>query len=71
MSANSLKSYLIQYGPLAIGIYVNNAFYTYSSGVFNGCPSDSYLKINHAVLLIGWDSNDNWIIKNQWGTDWG
>jgi cathepsin L len=27
--------------------------------------------MNHAVLLYGYDSNGNWLIKNQWGTDWG
>jgi len=26
--------------------------------------------VNHAVLLIGY-TNDNWLVKNQWGEDWG
>lgn len=27
-------------------------------------------EFNHAVLLIGYTETE-WIIKNQWGTDWG
>jgi C1A family cysteine protease len=45
----------------------------YSSGVYTGCPSNdlSQYYLNHAVILIGYDSSGNWIIKNQWGTGWG
>lgn len=39
----------------------------YGSGVFR-CKKGS--KINHAVLLVGYTSS-YWIIKNQWGEDWG
>jgi len=30
------------------------------------CPQH----ITHAVLLVGWNER-YWIIKNQWGPDWG
>ena len=26
--------------------------------------------MDHTVLLVGWTETE-WIIKNQWGTDWG
>lgn len=26
---------------------------------------------NHAVLLVGIDADQNWIIKNSWGAEWG
>lgn len=39
----------------------------YHSGIFN-CASNA--AIDHAVLLIGY-TPDYWIVKNQWGTDWG
>lgn len=32
------------------------------------CPSN--VSIDHAVLLVGYDST-HWIIKNSWGTGWG
>jgi C1A family cysteine protease len=27
-------------------------------------------ELDHAVLLVGYTTTE-WIIKNQWGTDWG
>jgi hypothetical protein len=58
---------------MMVGVYANTAFVNYASGTFTGCPSnsDSGNNINHAVLLYGWDSNGNWLIKNQWSTGWG
>lgn len=26
---------------------------------------------NHAVLVVGYDAEGNWIIKNSWGEDFG
>jgi len=54
-----------------VGIYANTPFTMYSGGTFTGCPSNAATYINHAVVLYGWDSNGNWLIKNQWGTSWG
>ncbi len=54
-----------------VGVYVNTAFNYYSSGEFNGCPSNAANYINHALLLYGWDSSGNWLLQNQWGTSWG
>jgi C1A family cysteine protease len=42
----------------------------YKSGVFDGCDDNGTDKINHAVLLIGYDEK-SWIVKNSWGTKWG
>lgn len=39
----------------------------YKGGIFKCYPTD---KVNHAVLLIGYDQS-SWLIKNQWGTKWG
>jgi C1A family cysteine protease len=39
----------------------------YGGGVFR-CSSNA--KVDHAVLLVGYDST-KWIVKNQWGSDWG
>jgi C1A family cysteine protease len=59
--------------PVGVLIFADSGFISYSSGVYSGCPSfaTSYYYINHAVTLIGYDSNGNWIIKNQWSTNWG
>jgi len=42
----------------------------YSSGILQ-C---SNTWIDHAVLLVGYgtdDGTDYWLIKNSWGTNWG
>lgn len=39
----------------------------YGGGIFS-CKSTA--DVNHAVLLVGYDET-KWIIKNQWGTNWG
>lgn len=57
---------LLQKGPLAITASADNWEY-YGSGIFT-CPAIAGL--NHAVLLTGY-TPDYWIIKNQWGSDWG
>ncbi|MAJ81494.1 MAG: hypothetical protein CMF41_01110 [Legionellales bacterium] len=60
---------LLSYGPIPIGIDSNShAFELYSSGVMkkHHCGKD----IDHAVLVVGY-TEDYWIIKNSWGTDWG
>jgi C1A family cysteine protease len=45
----------------------------YETGVFSGCPDfqAAISNINHAVLLVGYDENGNYIAKNQWGIEWG
>ncbi|KAK4259620.1 hypothetical protein QN277_005932 [Acacia crassicarpa] len=47
----------------------------YKDGIFDGgnCKRDSTY-INHAVLIVGYGSNDGkdyWIVKNSWKENWG
>jgi len=67
-----IKQAIYDHGPVAAGVYVNDAFWAYSGGVFNGCESET---INHVIVLVGWDDNQGpegvWIGKNSWGTGWG
>ena len=58
---------MLQTGPLAIIIRADSGWTFYSGGVFQCFSFYSY---NHVVQLIGYTS-EYWIIKNQWGTDWG
>nr|AAD54424.1 thiol protease [Matricaria chamomilla] len=61
--------------PVTIGI-VGSAydFQLYTGGVYNGQCSSKPYDIDHAVLIVGYgsqDGKDYWIVKNSWGTYWG
>ncbi|XP_071696690.1 low-temperature-induced cysteine proteinase-like [Rutidosis leptorrhynchoides] len=61
--------------PVTIGI-VGSAydFQLYTGGIYNGQCSSSAYNLDHAVLIVGYgsqDGEDYWIVKNQWGTYWG
>ena len=71
-SVDAMKQAIMEYGPISVGVSVNDAFQAYGSGVFNGCENGS---VNHAVTLVGWDDDDGdygcWILRNSWGPYWG
>lgn len=59
-------------GTMAVGINADSGFQSYSSGIYScAAPTTNHSDINHAVQLIGYDANGDWIIKNSWGTSWG
>ncbi len=50
-------------------------FFSYSSGVYSA-PSTCYKSgINHALLIIGFGTDENgvdyWLVQNSWGIEWG
>jgi hypothetical protein len=72
LSSSSISS-LLNSGSMVVAIYVENSFYSYSSGVYS-CSANfdtAYTNINHAVELVGMDCSGNYIVKNSWGTSWG
>lgn len=51
-----------------VSVAVDASYWSgYTSGIF-ACTTSA---INHAVLLVGYQSTGVWIIKNSWGTGWG
>lgn len=72
VSNNDMKT-LISYAPVAVALYSTKAFLSYKSGIFSGCPDymTSIRNLNHAVLVVGYDLDGNYIIKNSWGSGWG
>jgi hypothetical protein len=65
-SVDEIKSALVQYGPLSVGVAVDDAFSNYKGGIFK---DTGYRQMNHAVNLVGWGV-DHWIMRNSWG-NWG
>jgi len=67
-----MKQAIMDYGPISVSCYVDNAFQAYHGGVFNNC---AYGTVNHAVVLVGWDdtlgAGGAWILRNSWGEGWG
>jgi len=69
---NAIKAALLKVGPFSV--CVNAAWQDYKSGVFTkNCPHAAG-NINHAVQLVGFNSDaptPYWIVRNSWGPSWG
>ncbi|XWS15840.1 hypothetical protein CRYUN_Cryun34aG0036300 [Craigia yunnanensis] len=61
--------------PVSVGIDGSAIdFQLYTGGIYDGSCSDNPDDIDHAVLIVGYGSEDSenyWIVKNSWGTSWG
>lgn len=64
---NQFEWLLHAYGPIAVGVD-STQWDDYRGGIFQHtmCSND----IDHAVTIVGY-TEDAWIVKNSWGTDWG
>ncbi|MGD8474859.1 MAG: C1 family peptidase [Anaerolineae bacterium] len=67
---DAIKQAILDHGPVAAAVCVNNEFQSYDSGLFN--PRRPCNSINHAIVLTGWDDSlGAWRLRNSWGPDWG
>jgi len=66
--------HLANVGPLGIALDASK-FHMYESGVFDGCPFDENISINHGVVLVGYGTDpelgDYWLIRNSWSESYG
>lgn len=73
-SETALKAAVATHGPVAVAVYANLNFLSYSGGIFDDprCPTHT---VNHAVLVVGYGTSKQgvnyWIVRNSWGTSWG
>ena len=74
---DELKTAVGTVGPVSIAYDCTYGFEFYSSGVYSSTfCSDSQKRVNHAVLAVGYDHDeesgkDFWIVKNSWSSTWG
>jgi len=73
--ALAVMDHLANKGPLSASVAASD-WGMYFGGVFDGCDYDSNLAVNHAVLLMGYGTDestgeDYWLIQNSWGESWG
>jgi hypothetical protein len=66
-TVDQIKSTIYKYGPVSVGVAADNAFSSYSGGIFQGSGST---QLNHAVNIVGWGKG-YWIMRNSWGASWG
>ncbi|MDD2716093.1 MAG: C1 family peptidase [Candidatus Wallbacteria bacterium] len=70
-TTDEIKLAIFKYGPVSSDVAADSSFQYYSSGVYN----HNYTKINHAIILVGWDDTMGkkgcWILRNSWGSSWG
>ncbi|KAL6865158.1 hypothetical protein ACP4OV_016309 [Aristida adscensionis] len=62
----------VAHQPVAVAIDASDKFDDYDDGVFLG--KDCGALPNHAVTVVGYGSHDGtkyWLLKNNWGEDWG
>uniref|UniRef100_A0A914E368 Uncharacterized protein n=1 Tax=Acrobeloides nanus TaxID=290746 RepID=A0A914E368_9BILA len=73
----SIIDWLVNYGPVNIGINVPPDMKPYAGGIYHPSDYDCMGKIlgTHALNIVGYGTSDAgekyWIIKNSWGQNWG
>ena len=53
---------LLRNGPVAVDVD-SHRFQNHKGSHFT---ANCGRKVNHVVVLVGWDNDNNWIIKNSW-----
>jgi hypothetical protein len=67
---DTIKQALIDYGPLIICVIVRTDFMWYKGGIYRNLWGK--IEGGHVVTIVGYDDSQNcWLIKNSWGTEWG
>tara|TARA_R110000868_G_scaffold9394_4_gene46924 strand:- start:925 stop:1983 length:1059 start_codon:yes stop_codon:yes gene_type:complete len=67
-TVDELKTAISTYGVIFVTVSAGGADWGGSRVHMTGCSNRG---TNHMVTLVGYNQNDEFIIGNSWGTDWG
>lgn len=62
-----VRQSLATLGPLSICVDAYQ-WQFYTTGIYNNCHDG---ELDHAVLLVGYQEDGVWIVKNSWSDQWG
>jgi hypothetical protein len=65
-----IKTSILYFGPV-IGFIGNPMLRHPDTGVYHSISGQPPSERHHAVVVLGWDKDGNWIIQNSWGEHWG
>jgi len=71
---NAIKATLAKGYPILLGITVYESFENEEvakNGIVSLPLPNENLLGHHAVVLVGYNNNNQWILRNSWGTEWG
>ncbi|KAL4508157.1 hypothetical protein ABPG72_021530 [Tetrahymena utriculariae] len=68
-TVDDLKSGL-NFSPVTVSVETSN-WSSYESGIFDNCGETTEQQLNHALIVVDYDNDGNWIIRNSWSTSWG
>jgi cysteine proteinase RD21 len=73
-SAADIKAAIMAYGAVGCAVAADGAFESWGdnapdmSNPFMGSGSTD---LDHDVILVGWQADGSWILRNSWGSAWG
>lgn len=66
-TVNDVKTALMNAGPCIIAVPVYN---TQRHDIWNKKKNEALIG-GHAMVIVGWTKQDNFIVRNSWGSHWG
>jgi len=70
-SSSDIYAFVYAHGPASAALDAT-PLQSYTGGIIGTSACGSGDSINHAILISGFDANNDYFsVKNSWGTDWG